>query len=212
MRRVVVWWAKPLHFLQTPLLPTAKFAKSPAKKLAAIERDRKQRCIARVRARFSYRQCYASFVHCAMCMSLSEVPICIVGLHSCGHAEYLTWNLAQCLFSSFIAVNFLLAPTCHLTTLKYNTVSLVRACLSIWLERFRGSQNEDERGPLSIQSSGLEFLFNPSIPRNSYQSRGTADETVFHEISKLVYIGCGTHQTNVELMPRVAPTWKALFA
>ena len=46
MRRVVVWWAKPLHFLQTPLLPTAKFAKSPAKKLAAIERDRKQRCSA----------------------------------------------------------------------------------------------------------------------------------------------------------------------
>jgi hypothetical protein len=34
-----------------------------------------------------------------------------------------------------------------------NTVLPVRACLSIWLERFRGSQKEDERGPLSIQSS-----------------------------------------------------------
>ncbi len=33
------------------------------------------------------------------------------------------------------------------------TESAVRTCLSIWLERFRGSQKEDERGPLSIQSS-----------------------------------------------------------
>jgi hypothetical protein len=29
----------------------------------------------------------------------------------------------------------------------------VQACLSIWLERFRGSQKEDEFGPLSIQFS-----------------------------------------------------------
>ncbi len=32
------------------------------------------------------------------------------------------------------------------------TVWAVRACLSIWWERFRESQKEDERGPLSIQS------------------------------------------------------------
>ncbi len=30
-----------------------------------------------------------------------------------------------------------------------NTVSRVRACLSIWSERFYGSQKEDETGPLS---------------------------------------------------------------
>ncbi len=40
-----------------------------------------------------------------------------------------------------------LATTCHLWT---NTISQMRACLSIGLERFRGSQTEDERGPLSI--------------------------------------------------------------
>ncbi len=43
--------------------------------------------------------------------------------------------------------------TCHLLT---NTVSPVRACLSIWSERFRGNQMEDERGPLGIQSSLLQ--------------------------------------------------------
>ncbi len=31
-----------------------------------------------------------------------------------------------------------------------NTVSRVRVCQSIWLERFRGSQKKDELGPLSI--------------------------------------------------------------
>ncbi len=46
-----------------------------------------------------------------------------------------------------------LGPTCHLSTLNYNTVSPVRACLSIWKERFHGTQKEDDRGPQSIQSS-----------------------------------------------------------
>jgi hypothetical protein len=46
-----------------------------------------------------------------------------------------------------------LSPTCHLSSLNYNTVSQVRACLIIRLERFRGTQNEDDREPLSIQSS-----------------------------------------------------------
>ncbi len=36
-----------------------------------------------------------------------------------------------------------------------NTVSPLRACLSIWWERFRDSQKEYDRGPLSIQSSLL---------------------------------------------------------
>jgi hypothetical protein len=40
-----------------------------------------------------------------------------------------------------------------ISLLLYNTVSRVRAFLSIWLERFRGSQKEDERGPLIFNSS-----------------------------------------------------------
>jgi hypothetical protein len=39
--------------------------------------------------------------------------------------------------------------------LLINSVSRVRACLSIWLERFRGNQKEDERGPLVFNSSML---------------------------------------------------------
>ncbi len=33
----------------------------------------------------------------------------------------------------------------------------LRACLSSWLERFRGTQKEDERGPLSIHSLCSNF-------------------------------------------------------
>jgi hypothetical protein len=43
-----------------------------------------------------------------------------------------------------------------------NTVSPVRSCLSIGLERFRESLKEDERGPLSIKSS----LDSPEISVN----------------------------------------------
>ncbi len=43
----------------------------------------------------------------------------------------------------------------HLT----NTVSPKRACLSIWLERFRGSQKEDKHEPLSIHFSLLTAVF-----------------------------------------------------
>ncbi len=45
-------------------------------------------------------------------------------------------------------------PLSVISLLFTNTVvSPVRACLSIWLERFRGSQKEDERRPHNIQSS-----------------------------------------------------------
>ncbi len=37
-----------------------------------------------------------------------------------------------------------------ISLLVNNTVLLVRACLSIWLERFRGSQTEDKRWPLEV--------------------------------------------------------------
>ncbi len=38
-----------------------------------------------------------------------------------------------------------------ISLLLTNTVSRVRACLSIGLERLRGTQKEDERGPHSIE-------------------------------------------------------------
>jgi hypothetical protein len=44
------------------------------------------------------------------------------------------------------------APTCLLSR---NNVSPVRACLSIWLERFRVSQKWDDRGPLRIFNSSM---------------------------------------------------------
>jgi hypothetical protein len=63
-------------------------------------------------------------------------------------------------------------PTCHLPPAitavfgsylsflytRTSTVSPVRACLSIRWERFRGTQKEDERGHLSIQSTLLLSL------------------------------------------------------
>ncbi len=48
-------------------------------------------------------------------------------------------------------VRFLVLPVFSL--LLSNIVSPVRACLIIWWERFRGTQKEDDRGPLGIQSS-----------------------------------------------------------
>ncbi len=45
---------------------------------------------------------------------------------------------------------------CHLSlSLLTNTVSPVQACLSIWWERVRGNQKENNRWPLNIQPSLL---------------------------------------------------------
>ncbi len=44
-----------------------------------------------------------------------------------------------------------LAP--GISLLLTSTASPVRACVSIWLERFRGNQKEGVHGPLSVQSS-----------------------------------------------------------
>ncbi len=52
-----------------------------------------------------------------------------------------------------------LVPTPVIFLLLANTVSSVRACLSILLDRFRGTQKEDECRPLSIQSSLLFPIF-----------------------------------------------------
>jgi hypothetical protein len=47
-----------------------------------------------------------------------------------------------------------LGPSCPVISLLLtNTVSPVRACLIILWERFRGTQKEDDSGPLGIQSS-----------------------------------------------------------
>ncbi len=43
-----------------------------------------------------------------------------------------------------------------ISLLLTNTASRVGACLSIWLERLRGKQKEDERGPYSINFSIVE--------------------------------------------------------
>ncbi len=40
------------------------------------------------------------------------------------------------------AITVVMAPKCHLSTLNWQCIPL-RACLSIWLERFRGSQKEE---------------------------------------------------------------------
>jgi hypothetical protein len=56
------------------------------------------------------------------------------------------------------------------TALNY-TVSPVRACLSKWLERFRKTQKEDDRGPLSIQSDSiLSGTFITSIQQYHFQA------------------------------------------
>ncbi len=57
-----------------------------------------------------------------------------------------------------------LAPTVPVISLLFtNAVSPVRACLSICLGRFRGTQKEDERGPLSMQTSLLTLICGPLL-------------------------------------------------
>jgi hypothetical protein len=58
-----------------------------------------------------------------------------------------------------------------------NIVSTVRACLSLRLERFLGSQKEDERGPLRIQSSLaktlIDFCYKKTLPDKNGEGRGS---------------------------------------
>jgi hypothetical protein len=56
-----------------------------------------------------------------------------------------------CFLSSLLLYFWVLLPVISL--LLINTVSPLRACLIIRWERFRGTQKEDDRGPLGIQSS-----------------------------------------------------------
>jgi hypothetical protein len=57
-----------------------------------------------------------------------------------------------------------LAPTVPLKSLLLtNTVSQVRACLSIWLERFRGTQNGDEHGPRWWYAYSRQSVFSPIV-------------------------------------------------
>jgi hypothetical protein len=49
-------------------------------------------------------------------------------------------------------------PIPVISLLLTNTLSSVRAFLSICCERFRGTQKEDDRGPLSIPSSLVRVL------------------------------------------------------
>ncbi len=68
------------------------------------------------------------------------------------------------------------------STLRYNTVSRVRACLSIWLERFRETQKENKRGPISIQST----LGGPTWPKTN--GRGHCECYSSQKVTKIVRI------------------------
>jgi hypothetical protein len=61
-------------------------------------------------------------------------------------------------------------------------VSWVWACLSIWWERFRGTQKEDEYGPLSIKSS---------LPPTNKNGRGGADSRsrIYERTISLKFLG-----------------------
>ncbi len=76
--------------------------------------------------------------------------------------------------SVLFSVVFTLSPPSHhgsvwllpaISLLLTNTVSPVRAYISIWCERFHGTQKEDDRGPLSFQSS-LAATYTAMGPRN----------------------------------------------
>ncbi len=50
-----------------------------------------------------------------------------------------------------------------ISLLLYNTVSPVQACLIIWWERLRGTQKEDDRGPVTVKSSNFVILLSEDI-------------------------------------------------
>ncbi len=57
-----------------------------------------------------------------------------------------------------------------------NNVSPVRACLIIWLQRFRRTQKEDNRGLLSIQSS---LVLNPGRRRRCFKVKYHQNSYIF---------------------------------
>ncbi len=65
----------------------------------------------------------------------------------------------QCILFSVV-----FTPTCHLSTLNEHCIAGVGFCLIIWWKRFCGTQKEDDRGPLSIQSSLGLGVPNPASP------------------------------------------------
>ncbi len=79
-----------------------------------------------------------------------------------------------------------------ISLLLKNTVSPVRACPIIWLERFRGTQKDDDRGPFSIQSS-LAFIqgwrwrcFKVEYRQNWYIFRAYPSKKIFY-IEKTIF-------------------------
>ncbi len=87
---------------------------------------------------------------------ICQLLICLWSIWLCfSLTACLNWTNVFCFLSS----SSLLPPATtadfgsYLSLLWTNTASLVRACLIIWWERFRGCQKEDDCGPLSIQSS-----------------------------------------------------------
>ncbi len=90
--------------------------------------------------RFVYWHLHASLALCHVSRSLQQRGQCICFL-SCFTPPHPPPPPAtrQCL-----------AHTCHLSILT-NTDAPVRASIIIWWERFRGTQKEDDFGPLGIQ-------------------------------------------------------------
>ncbi len=87
------------------------------------------------------------------CPALGYTPLHPYG----GELEHLKQR-GQCILFSVV---FTPPPTSHhgkfwlphvISPVVTNTGSPVGACQSIWLDRFLGTQKEDERGPLSIQT------------------------------------------------------------
>jgi hypothetical protein len=56
-------------------------------------------------------------------------------------------------FSPHAATTAVFLGPAFISLLLTNTVSPVRACPNLSWERFRGTQEEDDRGPLIVQSS-----------------------------------------------------------
>jgi hypothetical protein len=80
-----------------------------------------------------------------------------------------------------------------ISLLLTNTVPLVRACLSILCEMFRGTQKEDDRGPLSVQSS---------LSRSVLRGGGGGQErteTAFYRLIRRGEVGGGGGSTNKKL-------------
>ncbi len=103
------------------------------------------------------------------CSALECIPLHPYMLALGREDDWNTWSKRVNVRISFSVVFTHPPPSHHgnvwllpvISRVLANTVPAVQACISIWLERFRGSPKEDERGPLSIQSSLAWEIYQP---------------------------------------------------